>query len=72
MYYKIIGGVLIQLSDTPRDGYASVIEHEKPEEQDGYYISYDYRIEDNAVHKYYTLNEIIEEEDEYIENTDTE
>lgn len=62
MFYRIIGGTLIQLSDTLLDGYKPVIEEEKPEEQEGYYIAYDYQIIDGEVHKLYRLEEIHEEE----------
>lgn len=68
MYYRIIDGKLIQLSDNKLDGYEKVIEEEILPEKEGYYVAYDYVIVDDTVHKTYHYEEIVEESDKGAED----
>jgi len=63
-YFRILGGKLIQLSDSYIEGYQPIVEDVKPEEKEGFYISYNYIIENGIVRKVYEYKEIIEEENE--------
>lgn len=67
MYYKILGGITIQISDDYIEGYKEMFEEEIPEyNEETHYLAYEYKIIDDEVHKVYRVEEKIDEKEEEI------